>query len=120
MSTKRDLKKNIRNTCGGLALDMVSAGNLFPQISSKDVEDIVYDCALLQLDTISRINIVFDRSHADFPNVREYNIARHEYFTKAYRALMTEFNRGVGEIVKRMNAALPDDVRRILKKAANE
>ena len=33
---------------------------------------------------------------------------------------MIEFNRGVEEIVKRMNAALPDDVRQILKKAANE
>ena len=38
----------------------------------------------------------------------------------SYRALMIEFNRGVEEIVKRMNAALPDDVRQILKKAANE
>ena len=52
MSNKRDLKKIIRNTCGGLALDMVNAGELFPQINPKDVEQIVYDCALLQLGTL--------------------------------------------------------------------
>ena len=63
MSNKRDLKKIIRNTSGGLALDMVNAGELFPPRSNpKDVEQIVYDCALLQLGTPRRLSIAFDRS----------------------------------------------------------
>ena len=35
MSNKRDSKKIIRNTCGGLALDMVNAGELFPGSTPK-------------------------------------------------------------------------------------
>ncbi len=119
MSNKRDLKKIIRNTCGGLALDMVNAGELFPQINPKDVEQIVYDCALLQLGTLRRLSIAFDRSRSDFADKGEYTHARREYFSKAYSALMAEFYKDVEEIIKRMNAALPEDVRLILKKVAN-
>lgn len=120
MANKRELKKMIRNTCGGLALDMISAGNVFPQINQKDVEQTVYDCALLQLNTLSKLNIIFDRSHSDFASPNEYTRARSAYFRKAYSALMVEFEKGVDSIIKNMNAALPDDVRQILKKVAND
>ena len=48
---------------------------------------------------------------ATFADKGEYTRARSEYFSKAYSALMAEFYKDVEEIIKRMNAALPEDVR---------
>ena len=81
MATKRDLKKLIRDTCGGLAFGMISP--------------------------------------ADFATRHEYAHDRRAYFAKAYKALMADFWQKVEEIISHMNAALPDDVRAILKKAAD-
>jgi len=120
MANKRDLKKFIRNTCGGIALDMVIVGEHFPQIDKKDVEKIVFECAALQATTISRVGINFDRSAADFATKAEYAAARRKYFHRAYTALLGQFGKDVTELVKNMNQALPDEVRQSLKKAANE
>ncbi len=118
MANKRDLKKFVRNTCGALALDMVTVSDLFPQIDSKDVEKVVYDCAVLQTSTLSKAGISFDRSASDFESKSAYSAARRSYFRKAYRALKEQFAADVDKLVKVMNQALPDDVRQILRKAA--
>lgn len=119
MATKRELKKIIRNTCAGMALEIISAGDVFEQIDPKDVEQIVYDCALLQMKTLSRLNIAFDRGRADFDNPHDYKTARNSYYHKAYKALMADFGKELEVIVARMNTAMPDDVKKILKEAAN-
>ena len=120
MANKRDLKKFIRNTCGNIALDMVIVGDHFSQIDKKDVEKIVFDCAVLQTTTISRLGIAFDRTEADFATKAEYAAARRKYFRRAYTALLEQFDKDVEELVKNMNQALPDEVRQSLKQAVNE
>lgn len=99
MANKRDIKKIVRATCGMLALETVNAGELFSQINPKDVEQVVLDCAMLQVKTLRRINVASNR--------------------KAFAVVKAEFDADVAEIIKRINAAMPDDVRMILKKAAN-
>lgn len=118
MANKRDLKKFIRNICGSMAMDMELVGHLFPQINPRDVEQIVIEAAILQATTIRRTNIAFDRSRSDFNTRAEYNKARHEYFRKAYSALLDRFDSDSAELVKHMNSALPEEVREVLKKAA--
>lgn len=120
MANKRDLKKFIRNTCGNIALDMVIVGDHFSQIKKKDVEKIVFDCAVLQTTTISRLGIAFDHTEADFATKGEYTAARRKYFHRAYKSLLAQFNKDVVELVKKMNQVLPDEVRQSLKTAVNE
>lgn len=117
MANKRELKKFVRNTCGSLALDMELVGQLFPEINPQDVRQVVIEAAKLQTATIRRANISFDRCPADFETRAQYNKARNAYFRKAYTALLDGFDRDIAEIVKRMNQALPDEVRQVLKKA---
>jgi len=119
MANKRDLKKFIRNTCGNIALDMVIVGEHFSQIDKQDVEKTVFDCAVLQTTSISRMGIIFDRSVADFASKGEYAAARRKYYRSAYKALLVQFDKDVAELVKKMNQALPEEVRQSLKKAVN-
>ncbi len=117
MANKRELKKFIRNTCGALALDMVLARESFPVIDRKAVHDVVLDVARLQTRSLARVSVEFDRTPAQFESKAAYNKARHAFYNDAYAKLLADFNKSVKEIVAKMNAALPDEVRKAIKEA---
>ncbi len=117
MANKRDLKKFIRNTCGALAVDMIFARESFNQIDRKAVHDIVLDAARLQGKTIRRVNFSYDRTPESFDDYKAYKKARSLYYRQAYSSLLSDFNTDVAEIVKKMNAALPEEVRKAIKDA---
>ena len=117
MANKRDLKKFIRNTCGALAVEMIFARESFNQIDRKAVNDIVLEAARLQGKTIRRVNFCYDRTPDSFGDYKAYKKARSAYYRQAYSTLLTDFNAEVAEIVKSMNAALPEEVRAVIKTA---
>lgn len=117
MANKRELKKFIRNTCGALALDMILAKESFKQIDRKAVHDVIVAAARLQGKTLRRVQFSFDRSPKSFDDYKSYKKARAEYYRQAYATLLADFNTEVGEIVKEMNAALPEEVRKAIKEA---
>ena len=120
MANKRQLKKFIENTCGAVAAETVLSAAVFPEINRDAVNDIVNDALALQTQSLSRINVSFDKSERDFDNRAAYNKARHAYYTAAYKALLNEFDAKIVELVGKMNAALPQSVRDQLRKAAAE
>ncbi len=120
MSTKRQLKKFVRNTCGALAAEIILARAAFPSIDRKQVHDIVAEIASLQCTALAKISISFDKAPRDFESVVDYRRARKQYFATAYAKLLEDFDGSVNAIVKKMNAALPEDVRQTIKEAAAE
>ena len=120
MATKRDLKKSVRNTCGALAAEIILASAAFGQIARKDVHDIINDIARLQAETIAKVGITFDKTPRDFADGAAYRKARRTYFHTAFGKLLEGFDTSVVEIVKKMNAALPAEVRDEIKAAAAE
>lgn len=118
MATKRELKKYIQNMCGALASEIVLARAAFPQIERKAVHDIVVDVARLQAETLAKTGISFDKAPRDYANRADYNKARRTYFNTAYNKLMDDFDAAVAKVIKKMNEALPDDVRATIKTAA--
>lgn len=120
MATKRQLKKAVRNTCGALAAEIIFARAAFPSIDRKNVHDIIVEIAGLQSDTLTKASIAFDKAPRDYENKAEYNKARRTYFNTAYTNLLDCFDKAVVEIVKKMNAALPDEVRQTIKEAASK
>lgn len=120
MANKRNLKKFVRNTCGSLAAEIILARAAFPTIERKAVHDIINDIAVLQSTTLAKISVAFDKKAKAFDNTAQYRKERKAYFNKAYTSLLDEFNTSVLEIVKKMNAALPQEVRDTIKAAAAE
>ena len=120
MASKRDIKKYIRNTCGSLASEIVLARAAFPSIDRKAVYDVIRNIALLQTSSLAKVSVAFDKKRCSFGSEREYNKARHEFFKKAYDAVLCEFDNKVLDILKAMNAALPQEVRDAIKEVAAE
>lgn len=108
MSSKRDLKKLVRYMCGDMAAECIIAKTVVPGVDAKVMSDIVIKIARLQDATLRKLSFSFDKGAADFENGAAYKAARHAYMVKAYRSLKDEFNKQVAEIVKEMNAALPE------------
>lgn len=120
MANKRELKKFIRNSCGAAADEMLLARSAFPSISRKAVYDVIQKLAALQGASLRLVSIAYDKTPRSFDSVAAYRADRAAYYRAAYNKLLEEFDAKMSEIVKDMNAALPDEVRQALKEAASK
>ena len=120
MATKRELKKYVRNVCGSLAAEIVLARAAFPVIARKDVYAILLDIAELQSTTLARTSISYGSAGDRRKDEADYNKKHRAYYKAAYTKLLESFDASVAEIVKKMNAALPEEVRKAIKTAAAE
>ncbi|MDE5650347.1 MAG: hypothetical protein K2I35_04975, partial [Duncaniella sp.] len=62
----------------------------------------------------------FPQSPKGFENAKSYKEARAKYFKAAFTSLKSEFNKHVEAIVKKMNAALPQEQKDANKNALND
>ncbi len=119
-TNKRTLKKEIRLICGALAGECVVTKLTVPGVDVNVLNDIIYDVADLQANAMRLINITFPRSVRSFATKSEYNAESHKYFKAAYRQLKGQFNARVEEILKKMNAALPEAQKQANREAASK
>lgn len=116
MANKRDLKKEIKYVCGDLAAECILAKNFIKGVDSKAMTAAIGEIASLQTAALSNVSFSFDKYPSDFPTGRAYHKARREYYAEAYKVLRDKFYDKVQEIVKQMNAALPQAVKDANKK----
>ena len=107
MANKRTLKKHVAYVCGDLAAECIVASHLIKGADAEALRNLVLKIAILQNDTIRKVNISFDKTPRDFEDAGKYNAAHRRYFATAYTKLMEGFNAAVRSIVDEMNKALP-------------
>lgn len=98
MSSKRSTKKQLRYTCGDLAAECILAKTFIPGVSAEEMAGIVLEIAKLQESSLKKASIATTK--------------------EAFHAMNAEFNKGVAEVVKKMNAALPQEQKDLNKKQA--
>lgn len=111
MANKRQLKKQIRYTCGDMAAELLCACACYDGFDDAQVSEIIGKIAALQVDSLKNISFGFDKNHKSFDNAADYNKARAAYNRAAYRKLRADFLDSVKAIVKEMNAAMPQAVK---------
>ena len=111
MANKRQLKKRVRYACGDMAAELLVASHCLKGFDRADVVRIVNEIASLQETTLANASFAFDKNRAAFDTPEAYRKARHAYFKAAYKKLDDEFMAKMAEIVKEMNAAMPQAVK---------
>lgn len=111
MANKRNLKKQISYICGDVATECLIAAEYVKGINVDEMRNIVCKLAVLQENALKSVTFAFDKTPAEFASRADYNKARSAYFKTAYKALRDKFNTRILEIVKEMNAALPQEVK---------
>ena len=119
MANKRQLKKHVQAVCGELATELLITRHLFDDLDNEKVNKIITEIAILQETTIANCTFALDKACKDLESRHDFNQARNSYYHKAFHHLIDEFNKGVIEIVKHMNEALPADVKKQFKAAVN-
>ena len=120
MANKRRLKKAIKAVCGDLAGECLVARDLVPNIDTKKMEEIIFKVADLQYVTIDNVSFSFDKGEKSFGNRQEYKTERNKYFRKAFNKLTADFDKNVNDIIREMNAALPQAQKEANKAAAEK
>lgn len=103
MQSKRDLKKQIRYICGDLVGECLIIAEVCPEEKLPEVNRLIIDLAILQEETIAKINFNFDKTPKSFATAQEYNKARSAYYREAFRTLHKQFNIALADAVHRMN-----------------
>lgn len=111
MANKRDLKKEIQYVCGDIAAECLIAKNFVKGVDKEKLTEVIGKVADLQISAIDAVSFSFDKLPKDFENGAAYNKARYTYFRKAYTALREKFYTKVNDLVKEMNAAIPQEVK---------
>ena len=107
-ANKRLLKKEIHRICGALAGECVLAKIAIPGIDREKLNEIIYQLADLQASALRLVSVEFPRPPRSFDNRKEYADARRAYFKASFAKLREHFNARVQEILKEMNATVPD------------
>ncbi len=107
MANKRVLKKQIRYACGDLAAECILAIHFADGIDAEKMQDVVFQIASLQTSALEKVSFSYDKVKSDFATEHEYSVAKTKYFKQAYNTLRADFDKKVQEIVKSMNALLP-------------
>lgn len=107
-ANKRLLKKEIHRICGALAGECVLAKIAIPGIDREKLNEIIYQLADLQASALRLVSVEFPRTPRSFDNRKEYADARRAYFKASFAKLREHFNARVQEILKEMNATVPD------------
>lgn len=119
MANKRILKKQIKCACGDLAAECIIAINFVDGIDVKKMQDVVFEIAALQTNTLKRVSFIYDKVVSDYESKHDYAVARSKYFKQAYTTLRNDFDQKVRDIVKSMNALLPQSQKDANKRALN-
>ena len=104
---RRTLKKNIRYICGDVVSQCLFATHCLPGAKIEEFNDIILKTAHLQTSSLRRTSVTFDKTPKDFDSRAQYNKARREYYSKAFKSLEKEFNKELQDFVGDMNKALP-------------
>lgn len=104
---KRNIKKEIRRTCGTVACEAIFAASLINGVDKEAMEKPIIGAALLQGNALKKVSVAFDKTPADFATRKEYNKARRAYYKKVFAAIRAEFGNSLQELVNAMNGAMP-------------
>ncbi|WP_302064275.1 hypothetical protein [uncultured Duncaniella sp.] len=107
-ANKRLLKKEIHRICGALAGECVLAKLAIPGISREKLNEIIYQLADLQQSALRLVSIDFPGVPSGYNSRKEDIMARRAYFKASYAKLREHFNARIQEILKEMNAAVPN------------
>ena len=119
MSSKRTLKKSIKDACGNVAGEFIFAQMRLEGLDQDKVENIVCRVALLQVSTLDNVSTRFDKKRSDFADTKTYRKARAQYYRNYYTSLQKELTSNIENIVEEMNAMLTPEQKEANKKEAN-
>lgn len=121
MANKRDLKKNIRYTCGDIAGECIFAETVFDGIDANKMNAVIVKVAVLQEDAIKKISVSFDKAPRDFKNnMKEYRKARRDYYRECVKGIAKFMRESIESVVTDMNALMPSSQKEAIKKALAE
>lgn len=107
-ANRRLLKKEIHRICGALAGECVIAKLAIPGIDCEKLNELIFQLAELQESAIQLVSVDFPQTPKSFASKKEYADARRSYYKASFAKLREHFNIRVQEILKEMNAAVPD------------
>ena len=111
MANKREFKK---------ALEFIGSSALEPMMAAyekanEDNKNKIGEAVNKIIDAIaaarSNADITFDKGVKAFENLKEYSVAKKNFYKKLFQKINDDFTKELEEALKEFNATVPDDVK---------
>ncbi len=106
LTNKRQIKKYINRVCDDVAQEVLPTAVHVKAISEEEADNILTDISVLQVKSLSRLNIAFDKSVEAFDNIKAFNSAKSAYYRQAYNKLIEDFNNEIQKLISPVNKAI--------------
>ncbi len=95
--------------------------NFYDGIDETKANDVIDKVFYLLTEKINDVSVAYDKTCKEFykGNRKTYRKEKTAYYKKCYRKLYTDFNDGINEILKDMNALLSKEQLEENKRVAN-
>ncbi len=122
MANKRQLKKYMKEMASSLAGETVFILNFYDNIDEEKANSVIDRILVHMTEKISDVSVNFDKTCSEFYNNdrHQYRKDKRTYYKNCYKKLYEDFNSGVKDILKDMNALLSKEQLEENKKVANE
>lgn len=105
ITSKQDLKKYINRVGCEVAQAVLPAAVCSHIITDQQADELITKLSELKAEAHARLNIAFDKTQKDFENIKNYAKARRQYFKIAYAKAREEYEKGVEEVIEKVNKA---------------
>ncbi len=121
MANKRQLKKYMKDMAANIAGETIFILNFYDGIDETKANDVIDKVFYLLTEKINDVSVAYDKTCKEFykGDRKTYRKEKTAYYKKCYRKLYTDFNDGINEILKDMNALLSKEQLEENKRVAN-
>lgn len=121
MANKRQLKKFMKDMAANLAGETIFILNYYDGIDEDKANDVIDKIFNLLTEKINDVSVGYDKTCKEFyaGDRKKYRKERTAYYKQCYKKLYVDYNEGVKEILKDMNALLSKEQLEENKRAAN-
>lgn len=116
---KRDFKKYVEAVGDSACAQMADIYDTVENINKEKVADAVEKVIAAVAAAKSNADITFDKGVKAFENLKEYSKAKKSFFRQLFKKIYDDFYTELDAALKDFNSAIPEEVKKENKAAAN-
>lgn len=120
MANKREFKKYVEAVGASVCEDMMSALYTVEGADKEAISKAIEKAICAVGAARSNANVTFDKGVKAFPSLKEYSVAKKDFYKKLFVKVSDDFTKELDETLKIFNAAIPAVVKEENKKAVAE
>lgn len=119
MANKREFKKNVEAIGSAVIEPMFTQHYIAKDEEKKAIEGYIEKVLGAIGAACANADVTFDKGVKAFPTLKEYSVAKKDFYKKLFNKIKEDFAKEIDEALKGFNSLIPKEVKEENKKIVN-